>query len=534
MKWFVRLLFSILVRNFNKLAFLLLLGMSYTAHAEDLFLPSTYERANDSCCLVAITAYYDESRLQYLSQVLSSLGSFPKADIIVLTNTFDEKELANLNHVCTDALHNRTGNVSFSIRSYPVDPALGGKGSYYLTWSHKDIIKNEFAPNEYYSHFIYLEDDMEFRWDNFLYLLEYRELLRDKHFLPSLLRVEHHSIYDDFTYTDSPDRIKVSERPRFMLGDMMCLNLYNPYMACFLLDHELADEYICSASFDVELSTMRTGWPIRERANAGLCFENIPKPYSNRYVVIIDPKTGRAPAYTWIRHLPNNYANSSWCGGYGKTRMSELFDCSTPGTPYPDDRSVPAPYDTVKTLLPFNEFGWYSNDWQLKQLIEERRVKTIIEVGSFLGLSTRALASYLPTGGVVYAIDHWLGSIEHQPNGWASTPTLLPQLYQQFLSNVIHAGLTHKIIPVRMDSTEAASKLSITADLIFIDASHDEDSVYKDLVAWYPHLNSGGLLAGDDWLFGTVQQGVRRFVVEHPELSLHTDGNFFCFFLKKS
>jgi len=114
--------------NFNKWVFFLVLEMSCSVFTEQQFLDSTYACANDSNCLIAISAYYNKSRLPYLFKVVASLGAFPEAKIIVLTNTFDKKELANLDCICLDALSECKGNVSFSIRSYPVDPALGGKG----------------------------------------------------------------------------------------------------------------------------------------------------------------------------------------------------------------------------------------------------------------------------------------------------------------------------------------------------------------------------------------------------------------------
>ena len=59
-----------------------------------------------------------------------------------------------------------------------------------------------------------------------------------------------------------------------------------------------------------------------------------------------------------------------------------------------------------------------------------------------------------------------------------------------------------------MDSLEAANSIKVKADFIYIDASHDTESVLNDILAWYPHLEKGGVMAGDDWLAETVQAGV--------------------------
>ena len=63
---------------------------------------------------------------------------------------------------------------------------------------------------------------------------------------------------------------------------------------------------------------------VRERAAMGLCFENIPVFFQSRYVVPVSTKTGIAPNYTWISHLPNNYANNPSIP-FGKIRMNSLF-----------------------------------------------------------------------------------------------------------------------------------------------------------------------------------------------------------------
>lgn len=165
---------------------------------------------------------------------------------------------------------------------------------------------------------------------------------------------------------------------------------------------------------------------------------------------------------------------------------------------------MPEPYRSIN-VLPFDGQGFFTNQEPLKNLIHQKSVKSAIEVGSWLGYSTRFIASEMGEDGVVYAIDHWLGSpdeLQHRND------PRQPYVYQQFLSNVIHAGLTERIKPIRMNSLEAADALNLKVDLIYLDTSHDTDSVYKNIMAWYPHLKDGGILCGDDWLWPTVQVAV--------------------------
>lgn len=190
-----------------------------------------------------------------------------------------------------------------------------------------------------------------------------------------------------------------------------------------------------------------------------------------------------------------------------------------------DFTKLPPPYNTLTALLPFDGHGWYVNSKQVEQLIHERSVRTVIEVGSWLGLSTRHIARLLPEGGKVYAVDHWLGSSEHK-----TTPEFaryIPTLYEQFLSNVVHTRLTNKIVPVRMESLDAAKALSdVQVDMIYLDSGHETENVYNDLVAWFPYvMNKKGVFCGDDWCWPSVRAAVEQFA-QAFNLEIQVSNNF--------
>lgn len=180
--------------------------------------------------------------------------------------------------------------------------------------------------------------------------------------------------------------------------------------------------------------------------------------------------------------------------------------------------ALPIPYNSLKHVLKFDDHGWYENAEWIAKLFAYNSINTVIEVGSWLGKSTRHIGQLLPTNGKVYAVDTWLGSVEHQ---LVETNVLskLPTLYEQFLSNVIHAQLTHKVFPVRMPSLDAAKLLSSLIgkiDLIYIDAAHDTESVLQDLEAWYPYvMNKKGILCGDDWGWESVRAAVIIFAQKY-------------------
>ncbi len=167
--------------------------------------------------------------------------------------------------------------------------------------------------------------------------------------------------------------------------------------------------------------------------------------------------------------------------------------------------------------------GWMAYI-ELEWLATQAEKRThILEVGSWMGRSTRALADN--TRGVVYAVDPW--SIEQQTH-----PDLIAAqqgkpkdwLFQQFCENMKDFNVLdpakRTVIPVRLTSLEAAKsfKQSLRADgtpfafdMIFIDGSHDYVDVKADIEAWLPLLAEGGVICGHDYW---QEEGVTRAVDE--------------------
>jgi len=195
--------------------------------------------------------------------------------------------------------------------------------------------------------------------------------------------------------------------------------------------------------------------------------------------------------------------------------------------------NLPYPYNTIQTLLPFDNHGWYFNGVWIEKLMRTNNTQTVVEVGSWLGCSARHMASLLPKDGKLYSVDTWEGSVEHfTVDEWKNK---LPTLFEQFLSNTIHAGLTDIIFPIRAKSVDAVFVLKHfgdSFDLIYIDAAHDTDSVLSDLEAYFPLIkNNKGILCGDDWRHGPIQVAVHEFAQKH-QLTIYADDNFF--FLKET
>jgi predicted O-methyltransferase YrrM len=145
--------------------------------------------------------------------------------------------------------------------------------------------------------------------------------------------------------------------------------------------------------------------------------------------------------------------------------------------------------------------GWMSLT-ELRYLAEQaQHHHSIVEVGSFAGRSTKALA--MATPGIVYAIDDWRGE-QDQP----LRPEYLQKLFTQHLMPELVKG---KCVHLNMTSLDAAKRYrerECTFDLVFIDGSHDYQSVCDDVTNWLPLVASGGLMCGHDWGVGQVKEAL--------------------------
>ena len=153
--------------------------------------------------------------------------------------------------------------------------------------------------------------------------------------------------------------------------------------------------------------------------------------------------------------------------------------------------------------------GWNSGHGYLSQAVDATKAQIVIEIGVWKGLSTITLAKalqYLKLDGCVISIDTWRGSSEH----WAQKESFEelclenaePRMMRKFLQNIVTSGLKDFVIPLPLDSVNAAVLLEargISADVIHIDAGHDYRSVYCDIEIWWPLLRPGGILIGDDY-----------------------------------
>ena len=179
---------------------------------------------------------------------------------------------------------------------------------------------------------------------------------------------------------------------------------------------------------------------------------------------------------------------------------------------------LPQPYASVNTLPQTPYF--VLDGYVFYSLINNYQSSVIVDVESQDGGVARFIAQQaenLPSISQIYSV-----------SGWRSADTSQKHLYQRFLSNVIQENTTQLITPIRMSSQEGAEALNVVADFISLVGSNDEKGIFTDILAWYPHLSSQGILCGNNWHETSVQIGVTRAAAA-LDLSLQIDDNVWYF-----
>ena len=177
--------------------------------------------------------------------------------------------------------------------------------------------------------------------------------------------------------------------------------------------------------------------------------------------------------------------------------------------------------------FPFDAHGWGGDSPAFRALLAEKRPRLIIEVGTWKGASALTMASVLDELGLdtkIVCIDTWLGALEFwtdlddpERHGSLRLRHGYPTVYYQFLANVCHRGHQGRIVPFPQTSLTGAlwfRRSGITADMIYVDASHEEEDVHQDLCAFWEVLAPGGILFGDDYSWDGVRLAVERFAAE--------------------
>lgn len=181
-------------------------------------------------------------------------------------------------------------------------------------------------------------------------------------------------------------------------------------------------------------------------------------------------------------------------------------------------------YKNFVSLPDLDAQGWNGNHRSLAKVIAQRQPSIVLDVRVWKGQASLHIASELKKAGrdsVLIAIDTFVGTHElwRDESGVARFPIShgRPQLYEQFLTNVVRTGLESHIVPFALaplDAVRALRKLGIRPQMIHLDAAKDYASVAAEIEAFFELLASGGVLVGDDYSWVHVKKAVQEFSVK--------------------
>jgi predicted O-methyltransferase YrrM len=142
----------------------------------------------------------------------------------------------------------------------------------------------------------------------------------------------------------------------------------------------------------------------------------------------------------------------------------------------------------------------------------------IVEIGSYMGLSTCYLASR--SSAPIYAIDLWDLKLATEKKGPRNKHKYAVRFdskaaFARFNHNISANGYRERVTWIKAPSTEVAKAWTRPIGMLFIDGAHDKVSVQADYDAWSPFVTPGGVIA-----FHDADKGNVRYVVEeHVKLS---------------
>lgn len=146
--------------------------------------------------------------------------------------------------------------------------------------------------------------------------------------------------------------------------------------------------------------------------------------------------------------------------------------------------------------------GWFDFETIYDVAVKNSNNCNFLEIGTWLGKSTAYMASLIKHYNKnikFYAVDTFQGEQScqfHLDKVKESDGTI----FNEFWSNMSDLELCPYIHPIISKSHNCMEKIREKEfAFIFIDGSHDYDTVYKDVEYLYPYVLNGGIIAGHDY-----------------------------------
>jgi predicted O-methyltransferase YrrM len=144
--------------------------------------------------------------------------------------------------------------------------------------------------------------------------------------------------------------------------------------------------------------------------------------------------------------------------------------------------------------------GWFSPDQVARLAARAAAVPPggrIVEIGSFRGRSTIAIALSAPPGVEIVAIDAHAGN-DRGPQEVGGFAAVAAEDHDAFLANLDRAGVGDRVTYVRRFSHEALGDVAGAVDLLHVDGAHRVGPARHDLREWGARVARGGTMLVHD------------------------------------
>lgn len=147
----------------------------------------------------------------------------------------------------------------------------------------------------------------------------------------------------------------------------------------------------------------------------------------------------------------------------------------------------------VNYLLGFQGATTSDTEAELEFLASLAKGKNcIVEVGVYEGVASKIFCQNMDYKGKLYLVDPYFSELKIEK--------VFNTSFTQFIAKQCVKDYSDLVQFVKLTSLEASKSLSLKgkADLIFIDARHDYESVLEDFQCWAPMLSNEGIMAFHD------------------------------------
>jgi len=257
-----------------------------------------------------ITFFYDKTRIQYLEKVVNNLLDINSKDKNIHIHIYTNHFFYVFNKRNKNIIYHRFGYKKNWRWQFPFDHIINKIGlkcfvhPFYLSWENRKYVEKYI---EKYDVQMYIEDDILFTKDTFLYWLENYKNVNKNGYNLGFLRIEYDkngvSYFSDLW--EKPNNIIEIDSKKYIE------NAVNPYCAFWIYEKDELKEFIKSQEWKFNF----VRYNIREKSAIGWHGKDMTR-YKGTIIPLILNEKNKLQIDTrcTVHHLPNNYiGHNAFC-----------------------------------------------------------------------------------------------------------------------------------------------------------------------------------------------------------------------------